>query len=123
MRIGRTDLWLLLVLAAGLATSAGAGQQPQAYAVVAGTVFREPGYALAGAAARLRVKTPPPGVKRLRPQEAVSDARGEFAFRVPPGKAEYMVSVQAAGYVGEEKPANVTSDERVDVFFELRAAK
>ena len=122
MRIGRTDLCLLFVLAAGLAGSAGAGQQP-AYAVVAGTVFREPGFALPGAEARLQVKTPPEGVKRLRPQKAVSGARGEFAFHVPAGKAEYTINVQAAGFVGEQKSASVTADERVDVYFELKAVK
>ena len=125
MRIGRTDLGLLLALAAGLAASAGAvaGQKSEAYAVVAGTVFREPGFALHGAAVRLQVKTPPEGLKRLKPQKAVSDARGEFAFRVPAGKAEYTIGVQAAGFVGEEKSASVTADERVDVYFELKAVK
>jgi hypothetical protein len=60
MRIGRIDFCLLFALAAGLAASAGAvaGQPAEAYAVVAGTVFREPGFALRGAVARLQVKTP-----------------------------------------------------------------
>jgi hypothetical protein len=125
MRIGRTNLGLLLALAAGLATPTGAlaGPKTEAYAVVAGTVFREPGFALHGAEVRLQVKTPPEGVKRLKPQKAVSDGRGEFAFRVPAGKAEYTISVRAAGFVGEQKPASVTADERVDVYFELRAVK
>ena len=123
MRIGRIELGLVLVLTLGLAASAGAGQPRGDYAVVAGTVFRDTGFAFRGATVRLLVKTPPPGVKHLRPQRAVSDARGEFAFHVPPGKAEYTVSVQAAGYAGAEKPASVTADERVDVFFELKAAK
>ena len=125
MRIGRTDLWLLLAVAAGLAacTGAVAGQKTEAYAGVAGTVFREPGFALHGAAVRLQVKAPPEGVKRPKPQKAVSDARGEFAFRVPAGKAEYTISVQAAGFASEQKPASVTADERVDVYFELKAVK
>jgi hypothetical protein len=48
---------------------------------------------------------------------------GEYAFRVPRGKAEYSVSVKADGFVGEEKPAKIESEERVDIYFTLRAVK
>ncbi|MGD0578467.1 MAG: carboxypeptidase regulatory-like domain-containing protein [Bryobacteraceae bacterium] len=123
MRIGRAEFCLLFVLASGLALSANAAEKRQDYAVVAGTVFREPGFALPGAEVRLKVKTTPEGVKPPKPQKAISDSRGEFAFHVPAGTAEYTVSVRAAGFVAEEKTANVTADERVDVYFELRAVK
>lgn len=121
MRIG-IELGLLLALALGYAPGAGAGQ-PQSYAVVAGTVFQPTGFALRGAEVRLNVKTPPPGVKRLKGQRALSDARGEFSFHVPSGLAEYTVSVKATGFVPEEKAAHVTADERVDVYFQLKAIK
>jgi len=122
MRIG-AELCLLVVAAAGLALPAGAGDKRQAYAVVAGTVFQDAGFALPGAQVQLKVKTPPEGVKAPKPQKSVSDARGEFAFHVPAGKAEYIVSVQAPGYSGEEKSAAVSADERVDVYFQLKAVK
>lgn len=57
------------------------------HAVVAGTVFRENGFSLPGAAVTLAVKEAP-GVstKKMKKLQSVSDPRGEFAFRVPPGR-------------------------------------
>ena len=123
MKIGGANVCLLVILALGSAFCASAGDKHAAYAVVAGTVFQDSGFALPGAQVLLKVKTAPEGVKAPKPQKAVSDGRGEFAFHVPAGKAEYKLSVQATGFVGEEKTASVSSDERVDVYFQLKAAK
>ncbi|MGO9242361.1 MAG: carboxypeptidase-like regulatory domain-containing protein [Bryobacteraceae bacterium] len=121
MRIG-IELVLGLALALGIASGAGTGQQ-QSYAVVGGTVFQPTGFALLGAEVRLSVKTPARGVKPPKRQRAISDARGEFSFHVPAGQAEYTLSVKAKGLVPEEKTAKVTADERVDVYFQLKAVK
>lgn len=121
MRIG-IELGLLLALTLGIASGAGTGRQ-ESHAVVAGTVFQPTGFALRGAEVRLSVKTPARGVKPPKRQRAVSDARGEFSFHVPAGQAEYTVSVKAKGFVFEEKTASVTADERVDVYFQLKAVK
>jgi hypothetical protein len=86
-------------------------------------VFREPGFTLPGAEVVLRTTVPPPGVKHPKALMARSDGRGEYAFHVPPGKAEYSISVKADGFVGEEKPVKIESEERVDVYFTLRAVK
>lgn len=110
---------LLLLCLCGAA----AGEKQKSYAVIAGTVFREPGFTLSGAEVVLRVTTPPPSAKRPKSLTARSDGRGEFAFHVPAGKSEYSVSVKAEGFVGEEKPAKIESEERVDIFFTLRAVK
>jgi hypothetical protein len=91
-----------------------------AYALIAGTVFREPGFALPGAQIELTVKDPPGQGKRPKPQRAVSDRRGEFSFRVPASKAEYLLKVKADGYEGEERAVAVGGDERLDVFFTLK---
>lgn len=110
---------LLLLCSFGSA----AGEKQKSYAVVAGTVFREPGFTLPGAEVILQTTVPPPGIKRAKPLTSRSDGRGEFAFHVPAGKAEYSVSVKAAGFLGEEKPAKIESEERVDIYFTLRAVK
>lgn len=90
-------------------------------AVVAGTVFREPGFALPRAEVMLTVKTPPQGVKAPKPQKILSDARGEFAFQVPAARAEYVVTVKAAGFTSEEKTAAMSgAPERVDLYFNLK---
>ncbi len=49
----------------------------------------------------------------------ITDARGEFAFRVPAASGEYKLIVRAAGYQVQEKPVSVTGEERLDVFFRL----
>jgi hypothetical protein len=112
-------LALVLLCVASLA----AREKPKPYAVVAGTVFREPGFVLPNAEVELRMVVPPPGVKHAKALSARSDARGEYAFHVPAGKGEYAIRVKANGYIGEEKPATIESEERVDVYFTLRAVK
>jgi hypothetical protein len=91
------------------------------YAVIAGTVFREPGFALPQARVRLRVLQPPDVKKKPKDQQLLSDARGEFAFRVPAGAARYQLDVSAEGFVPQEKEVAVAADERVDSYFELKA--
>ena len=98
------------------------GQQP--YALVAGTVFREDGLSLRGARVVLEPQGEAGGRQRLRKQEALSDARGEFAFRVPPVPAEYLVTATAPGYQSQERRVQIQGEERIDVFFRLpRASK
>lgn len=110
---------LLLLCLCGVSAE---GEQ-KSYAVVAGTVFREPGFTLPGAEVVLRTTVSPPGVKSKKPLATRSDARGEFAFHVPAAKAEYSVVVKADGFLGEEKPAKIEFEERVDIYFTLRAVK
>ena len=92
-------------------------------AVVAGTVFREPGFMLPGAEVTLTVAEASPNAKKFKPQKAVSDSRGEFAFRVPPYPSKYLVSAKARGYVQQEKTVEVAGGpQRVDVYLELKPA-
>ena len=100
----------------------GAEQQSGAYAVIAGTVFRENGLSLPLAELTLSQTTPPEGArKKMKPLRATSDSRGEFAFRVPALKAAYKVEARAQGYQTETKEVAVGGDERLDVFFQLKA--
>jgi hypothetical protein len=96
------------------------GERP--HAVVAGTVFRDPGFALPGAVVALRAE-PPDGEKlpkEFKPQKTVSDGRGEFAFHVPPLPMRYVVSVSAKGFRPDHKSAEIRGEERVDVTFQLQ---
>lgn len=122
--IGVKLVVLLLLLALSPILPAGlleAGDKPSESAVVAGTVFREPGFALPGAEVTLTVKIKPEKVKTPKVQKKVSDARGEFAFYVPPRKAQYLVTVKARGHVQQEKVVDVNdSPDRLDVYFQLK---
>src|SRR5947209_561758 len=74
--IGRVVCGCVLLFAAA---EAAASSKDGAYAVIAGTVFRENGFSLAGAAVTLS----PKDTAKVKKMQSVSDSRGEFAFRVP----------------------------------------
>lgn len=88
------------------------------YAVVSGSVFTENGYALAGADVAIAPATQSSGGK-TKPTELVSDARGEFVARVPPGPMHYNVTVGAKGYKSQQKTVSVEDQEWVEVTFQL----
>jgi hypothetical protein len=113
-------LWLSF-LTAVLAVGVAGGPKPAQEAVVAGTVFRDPGFSVAGAEVVVEAKTLPPGVKKLKPIRQKSDARGEFAVHVPAGTAKYVVTAKAPGFEPASKEVDVSADERVDVFLTLKA--
>jgi hypothetical protein len=113
---------VLLVAAALLPLAAAAKKKPalDTYATVSGSVFQEAGYALPDAAVTL-VAEPASGGAPVKAQkmEAVSDSRGEFIFRVPPGPMNYAVVVAAKGYQSLRKSVTVEGQERVEVTFQL----
>jgi hypothetical protein len=96
-------------------------QKPvESYALVAGTVFREPGFALPGAEVILTAAPDAPSNgPRVKKQKAATDGRGEFAFRVPPEGMKYVVMVSAKGMKNQEKTVSVQGEERVEVTFML----
>jgi Carboxypeptidase regulatory-like domain len=107
----------------GCALLLGAADKNEApHAVVAGTVFRENGFSLPGATVTLVVKDAP-GVPKSKAKklQSVSDSRGEFAFRVPPGAATYIVRASLKGFQAIEKEASVSGEERVEVTIMLPA--
>jgi len=82
-----------------------------------GTVFTEQGFALPGAAIRVRRA----GETKVR-WEARADRRGEFAVRVPQG-AEYEMSVTAQGYQEQARKINAKTGDREDFVFRLAPAQ
>jgi len=102
---------------------AGKKKSADLFAIIGGTVFRDPGFALRGAEVVLEPEKPVAGGVKLKSQKALSDARGEYAFRVPPIEAKYTVKVSAEGMKGETKPALTRGgEERIDVTFTLLPA-
>lgn len=104
-----------------------------ALAVIGVTVFREPGFALPGAEVVLepdpesKQKTPeqtaPKQMPKIKKQKAVSDPRGELAFRVPAVPMRYNLSVKVEGFEPAKKQITVQGDEHQDVFFTLKPVK
>jgi hypothetical protein len=88
--------------------------------VIAGTVFRDPGFALPEATVSL-VRRDDPKHKKLA--EMTTNFRGEFAIHVPATTAMYVVKASAKGFRAEEKEASVTGLDRVDLMFTLEPEK
>jgi hypothetical protein len=119
-RIG-TSL-VVVLLAALLPVAAAAKKKPalDTYAVISGSVFQESGYALPDAAVTLVAEPPSAGTAaKAQKLEAVSDSRGEFILRVPPGPTNYVIVVAAKGYQSLRKSVAVEGQERVEVTFQL----
>lgn len=95
----------------------------KAHALIAGTIFRDPGFAFPGVAVLLE---PVPGEKtsaKLKKMDFVSDSRGEFAFRVPPVPMRYNLTFQANGHTTEKRTVTISGEERQDIYVTLQAVK
>ena len=106
-----------------LAALAAAGDKKKAAepdTVIAGTVFRVPGYVLPEATVTL-VRRDDPKHKKLA--EQITNARGEFVIHVPAVPDVFVVKAAAKGFQSEEKEAVVTGLDRVDLTFTLEPEK
>ena len=114
-------LLVVLAIAGGLGLPAmGLAEDKKTVSVIAGTVFREPGFAMSGAVVTLEEADPPAKGKRSKPQKVSSDAHGEFAFRLPASETKFKVTAAAKGFGTQTKEAATVPGVRVDVFFELK---
>jgi hypothetical protein len=116
VEVSRRSAFALLLVAAGATLLAAEEQKrPEATAVIAGTVFRDPGLALADAKVVLMTE----GEKPKKLQETAANFRGEFAFRVPAHEAKYVLKATMKGYRPEQKEAAIhgsqVGDERIEV--------
>jgi hypothetical protein len=114
---------LVLCLAALAAVAAQAGEKKttaEPYALVAGTVFHASGFALPNATVTLIPSPQTSGsATKAKKQQAISDSRGEFVFRVPAAAMRYSVKAEAKGRLSQEKFVTIGGEERVDVTFQL----
>jgi hypothetical protein len=128
-RIVILELCLLAVLCLS-SSAAGAGSFPSAgskrekpYAVIFGTVWGADDHPLYGVKIKLRREDE----KKAR-WELYSDHNGEFAFRVPAGKQDYVIWADVKGHKSqngselqdEEIKVHVDGDERVDTGLHLK---
>lgn len=109
---------LLASVAAPLAEGADKkAKAAETYGVIAGSVFRETGFSFAGV--ELVVVWEVDG-KKKKVWKGRSDARGEFAFRVPAGVGRYTVRVKADGHAPEERTLELGLDERRELSIRMQ---
>jgi hypothetical protein len=114
-----TVVVLLLALMGSIGPSVAAQEKKSAkdYALIYGTVWNSDNLAVPG----IPVKIQRVGDKKPK-WEQVSDRRGEFAQRVPPGQNEYLVIADIKVPKGGAKPqtkVRVLNNERVDISLHL----
>jgi len=120
-RTRTTRILLVLLTCLGLATplATARDKKVEARALLSGSVFREPGFALRGASV---VVTTTGSGKKKQEWKALTDARGEFVLHVAAGPADYTVVVRATGFRSEQKPVTLAGEENVELAFLLQAA-
>lgn len=108
----------LLLWLSALAVPAASATAPAPYALIFGTLWGPGEHPVYG----VRMKLRRAGEKKFR-WEAVSDHRGEFAFRVPAVKADYILVPDVKPLHGKPLPEtsiHVEGDERVDIGVHLQ---
>ena len=109
-----------LLLGPGLAAPARAPKDTKSepYALLAGTVLTTEGFSLPG----IPVSAKRQGERKPK-WRAVSDRRGEFAIRLPAGRATYEVATESREHENETKSVELAGEERIEVLFRLSAKK
>lgn len=79
-------------------------------AVIAGTVFRDPGFAQPGASVALAFKSAP--AKKL--QRQISSPRGEFSFHVPATPHGYVVTATLKGFQTAREEIEIQGQEQIN---------
>ena len=116
LRVLALALLLLPAAAAGPTAPEKAKEKP--YALIFGTVFGPDAKAVAGVKVKIRRAD-----QKKAKWELYSDRRGEFAQRVPAGKADYVVWADLPGpkdQPRQEVTVHVVNDERVDINLHLK---
>jgi hypothetical protein len=92
------------------------------FALIAGTVYKPPGFSLPGAEVTVSPEQPEASGTKLKKSQAVTDARGEFALRVPAVPAKWRVDVKMNGYRPGQKSVSIEGKQRVDLSMVLDPA-
>ena len=107
------------LLTAGALAATGKSGKPEPFALIAGSVFRDTGFSLAGAELTVEPAPEAKAPSKFKRIKTVTDARGEFAVRVPSAPMRYTVSVKAHRYRLDKKEVSIQGEERVELFFRL----
>jgi hypothetical protein len=110
---------LLIALCSALANAQDPKAPAKDYALIYGTVWGPDNTPAAGVPVSIRRAT-----DKKPKWQLVSDRRGEFAQRVPPGKQDYIIVADIKVPKGEPKPqvsVAIDDNERKDVGLHLSA--
>jgi hypothetical protein len=120
--LGAVLLALAAIAEPGSAAPARDKAPPPPIAIIAGTVFRSPGFALPGAEVTVVPKSAESGGVKFKKIQTVSSRRGEWAVRVPAVPMEYTIYVKCSGYQSQENIAEIEGQQRRELNFVLEPA-
>ena len=112
---------LLIAFCSALAGAQDSNAPAKDYALIYGTVWGPDNTPVAGVPVSIRRAT-----DKKAKWQLVSDRRGEFAQRVPPGKQDYIIVAEIKVAKGEPKPqvmVAIDDNERKDVGLHLPAPR
>jgi hypothetical protein len=116
---------LLLLLSASASPGTSHPEKPKPYALIYGTVWDPDGHPIYGVKVKIRLAG---DNKKKARWELYSNHTGEFAQRVPVGKADYIVTADVKGFKtpsgrplkpGPEVTVHIEADERSDIGLHL----
>jgi hypothetical protein len=110
---------LALVLAGVIQARNKDKKAAESFAIIAGTVYRPPGFSLPGAEVQISPEKSDVDGTKFKKIKVATDARGEFAVRVPVVPMRYVVNVQMNGYVSQQKSVAIEGEQRQDLSFVL----
>ena len=90
----------------------------EAFALLVGSCFNEKGLSLRSVIIEAEIQGPS-DQKLKKKWAATTDVRGEFALRLPAGKAKFLVKAKMAGYTSQEKTVDFSADERQNILFNM----
>lgn len=86
------------------------------YALIKGSVFRADGFSVRGVRVVCR------RANESKPKwETITGEAGEFAFRLPLGKMQYVIFAEAEGFESVPKTVTIENDERQDIALILKS--
>ena len=118
--------WLLLWFLLGELPAIGANENRkdmklEDYALLAGTCFGEKGLSLPGVTVEAVIQASGGAKPKRKKWTASTDMRGEFALRLPAGKATFLIRASKNGYQSQEKIVIFSNDEREDILFNMKS--
>lgn len=113
-----------LVLLQG-ASLEGKEKEPEPFALLVGTCTNDEGFSLPGATIRVEMQSNEGKHGKVKKWQTLSDARGEFALRLPPGRHTFLVYGSRAGFASAQGTVSFAQDERQNIIlkFKLESSK
>jgi hypothetical protein len=103
----------------------GKEKELEPFALLVGTCTNDEGFSLPGATIRVEMQSNEEKKGKMKKWQTLSDARGEFALRLPPGRHTFLVYGSRAGFASSQGTVSFVQDERQNIIlkFELESSK